>query len=84
MVNIMRICKISPEDLMRWRVASADKELVENGFAGMSTDEARRAILVSYKVFGDIIAEYCPEEDVTDIILSPIDGSLNRIVIEYV
>ena len=83
MSSIVRIAKLSPEDLMRWRIVSADEELVDKGFTGMSTDEARRALLMSYKVFGDLVAEYCPEENVTDLIISPIDGSIIRIVTEY-
>jgi len=70
---------LSAEDLTRWRLASAEKELADNSFTGMSVDEGRRAILQYYKILGDILAEY--QLDDTDFIyVSPINGSIYSLV----
>lgn len=68
---------LSPEDLARWRMINADKELVDNAFPGLSVTEARSTILNYYKMLGDILAEYNVPDTSSPMFISPYDGSIN-------
>lgn len=70
-----RVNALSKEDLIRWRVATADKEMADNCFPGMSVDDGRRAILHYYKVLGDLYDEYTPKEE-RPVHFSPIEGGI--------
>lgn len=74
-----KVRDLSPEDLLRWRMASADKELVEQSHPGLSVDEARRAMLNYYKILGDILADYQIEHDNLSVYVSPFDGGIYRV-----
>lgn len=75
----MQVGTLSAEDLTRWRMSCAEKELVDTGFNGMSVDEGRRAILQYYKILGDILAEY-ELDDTETIYVSPINGHIYSLV----
>ena len=70
----MRLNQLSDEDLNRWRMISADKELVDNIFPGISVEEGRRILHTYYKTSGDLLRQYNIENDATTVYLSPIDG----------
>lgn len=69
-----KLSTLSSEDLARWRLVSADKELVDNLFPGLSVEEGRRIILTYYKTSGDLMNAYQIENDASTVYLSPIDG----------
>ena len=69
-----KVATLSDEDLARWRLVSADKDLVDNLFPGFSVEEARRVTLTFYKTLGDLVKAYNMDTDVGSIFLSPIDG----------
>lgn len=71
--------KLSDEDLMRWRMVMADKELVDGQYPGMSIDEARRSILTFYRTLNDLLRSYGIEHDPGDaLVVSPISGEIIR------
>ena len=65
---------LTPEDLARWRLATADKELVDACFPGISVEEGRRALLTYYKVMGDLFQTYEQSDNEGATFLSPVDG----------
>lgn len=75
-----KISELNQEDLARWRMASADKELVDNGFPGMSVDEGRRAILNYYRLLGEFLSLYNLNAEDGSVFLSPIDGGFYRLM----
>lgn len=72
----MRIKSLTNEDLMRWRVATVDKNMAEIPFPGMSVDEARRALLSYFKILGDLLAEYGLSDEEGGLYVSPVDGGI--------
>lgn len=74
-----KIKELSREDLVRWRMASADKELADNVFPGMSVEEGRKAILGYYKLLGDLLSQYDLSVDDGAVYVSPIDGGVYRL-----
>lgn len=54
-MNVTQMGKLSAEDLGRWRIISANKELVDNGFPGLSVKEARDAIIDFYRFVGEVM-----------------------------
>lgn len=76
----MKTNALSQEDLARWRLATADKELVDNVFPGLSVEEARRALLTYYKTMGDLFTAYGEiSDDGHAVYLSPVDGGFYRL-----
>ena len=74
------IAQLSPEDLSRWRLVMADKELIDTGYNGYSTNEARQVILKYYQTLSDILTTYSIEIfPNTHFIVSPIQGHVLRI-----
>lgn len=73
---ISKVASLAPEDLTRWRMVSAEKELVEIAHPGMSVDESRRAVLQYYKVLGDLMSEYKIDSSDDTIYISPVDGGI--------
>lgn len=67
---------ISEEDLNRWRSASADKELADNSFPGMSVEEAKRAILTYYRTLHDLLVTYNINTEESAMYISPVDGGV--------
>ena len=77
-----KVNQLSQEDLGRWRMVSADKELVDNLFPGMSVEEGRRVILTYYKTLGDLLATYELDGDASGAVyLSPIDGGFYKMMV---
>lgn len=74
-----KIKNLSQEDLVRWRMASADKELADNVFPGLSVEEGRKAILNYYKLLGDLLEYYDLNVDDGAVYVSPIDGGVYRL-----
>ena len=73
------IGKLDPEDLSRWRMCMADKELVDIGATFFSCEEARQVVLRYYQTLDDIINKY--EIDIypdTHLIVSPVGGHIIR------
>lgn len=56
MVNV--VANLSQEDLSRWRMVCANKELVDNSHTGLSVSEGKQYILDYYKQMGDIFNTY--------------------------
>ena len=77
---VKKVTSLVNEDLTRWRLVSADKELVEIAHPGLSVDESRRAILQYYKVLGDLMLEYNINENEEGIYISPVDGGIYSLI----
>ena len=75
-----KIASLNGEDLSRWRVVTAEKELVDLVFPGLSVDDGRRGLLSYYKVLGDLILDYSVATEDGAIYISPIDGGIYSIV----
>lgn len=71
-----KVKNLTREDLMRWRICTADKELVDLTFPGISPDEARKAILNYYKILGDLIEDLGLQDSKAPIHISAIDGGV--------
>ena len=74
------LAQLSQEDLSRWRLVMADKELIDCGYVGFSTNEARQVILKYYQTLDDILRTH--EIDIfpgSHFIVSPIQGHVLRI-----
>jgi hypothetical protein len=54
-MNVSMIGKLSTEELNRWRVISANKELVDLGHPGISPVEARGYIMDFYRFIGEVV-----------------------------
>lgn len=50
--------KLTSEDLNRWRLACARRELVENQVVGLSLDVAERYIVDYYRLLGELADTY--------------------------
>ena len=75
MINV--VGNLSTEDLNRWRVVCADKELVDAGHPGMSVSEAKTSLLKYYSIMNDFFNDY--ELDVAHIecyFISPFTGHI--------
>lgn len=73
-----RIGQLTHEDLARWRLVSANKELVDQQHAGYSVAESRQAILDYYITLGDLMKVYEIDTQET-LIVSPIDGGIYKV-----
>lgn len=78
MMSTPRIGQLNEEDLARWRMVSADKELADQPHHGMSVTEARQAILNYYTTLGGFMKQYDIDTQET-LIVSPIDGGIYKI-----
>lgn len=73
------IAKLTDEDLVRWRMVMASKELVDGQYPGMSIQEAKSAVLDFYKTLNDTLKRYGIEHDPGDaLVVSPITGEIIR------
>lgn len=70
-----KIGDLTAEDLSRWRMVSADKELVDHEFPGLSISEARQVILKYWQVLNEIFVTYSVDPNAV-IHVSPIDGGI--------
>ena len=71
--------KLNDEDLARWRMVMAHKELVDGSYPGMSVTEAKDAVLNFYKTLNDLLIQYGIDHDPGDaMVLSPISGEFIR------
>ena len=71
--------KLEAEDLARWRMVMADKELIDAGAGLFSVNEARTIVLNYYKTLDDIITKYDIEiYPDTHLIVSPVGGHIIR------
>jgi len=73
------IAKLDAEDLGRWRMVMADKELVDIGATFYSREEGKQVILRYYQTLDDIIRKY--EVEIfpdTHLIVSPVSGDIIR------
>ena len=52
------LAKLNNEDLARWRMVMANKELVDGSYPGMSVIEARDTVLQFYKTLNDLLQQY--------------------------
>jgi hypothetical protein len=74
------LAQLSPEDLNRWRLVMADKELIDCGYSGYSVIEARQVILKYYQTLSDILTTYSIEIfPGSHFIVSPIQGHVLRV-----
>ncbi len=71
-----KLKEITEEDLNRWRSASADKELADNSFPGMSVEEGKRAILTYYRTLNDLLKTYDINTEESAMYISPVDGGI--------
>lgn len=79
MLPVEYIGKLSTEDLTRWRVISANKELVDIPHPGLSVNEARGFIMDFYRFIGEIIEDYgIPPTVAFEVTVS--DGSILKMV----
>ena len=73
------LAKLNNEDLARWRMVMANKELVDGSYPGMSVIEARETVLNFYKTLNDLLQQYGIDHDPGDaLVLSPISGEFLR------
>lgn len=73
------LAKLSDEDLVRWRMVMANKELVDGQYPGMSIQEARGSVMAFYQTLNDLLRSYGIEHDPGDaMVLSPISGEFIR------
>lgn len=73
-----RIAQLTDEDLARWRMISADKELADQPHPGMSVIESRQAIISYYTTLGSFMKTYDIDTQET-LIVSPVDGGIYKI-----
>lgn len=57
-MTVEAIGKLSTEELNRWRVISANKELVDSTFPGISPTEARGFIMDFYRFIGEVMESH--------------------------
>ena len=74
------IAKLSTEDLNRWRMVMADKELIDaGGFEFFSVGEARQVIIRYYQTLDGFLTDYSIDLiPGTHFIVSPIQGHVLR------
>lgn len=73
------IAKLTAEDLNRWRMVMADKELIDSGFDGFSVGEARQVIIRYYQTLDGFLTDYSIDLiPGTHFIVSPIQGHVLR------
>ena len=73
------LAKLSDEDLVRWRMVMANKELVDGQYPGMSIQEARGSVMAFYQTLNDLLRSYGIEHDPGDaMVVSPISGEIIR------
>lgn len=71
--------KLTDEDLVRWRMVMANKELVDGQYPGMSIAEARSAVMSFYQTLNDLLRSYGIDHDPGDaLVVSPISGEFIR------
>lgn len=71
--------KLDAEDLARWRMVMADKELIDAGLPFFSVNEARTIVINYYRTLDDIITKYDIEiYPDTHLIVSPVGGHIIR------
>lgn len=70
-----RLKSLNSEDLARWRMASADKELADSSFPGLSVTEGKEAILKYYRILGDLLLAYGLDDD-NMLYISPVTGGI--------
>jgi hypothetical protein len=72
--------KLSDEDLTRWRMCMADKELADLSFTGLSVQEGRSAYVNYYRTLNSLLTEYGVDMDTltgnANIMVSPITGHI--------
>lgn len=71
-----KIKTMANEDLLRWRTATVDKQMVEIPFPGMSVEEGRRALLTYFSTLCSLLAQYGLSDEEDALYISPVDGGI--------
>ena len=67
--------RLTEQDLNRWRLACARRELVENQVVGLSLDVAERYIIDYYRLLGELAQTY-NLDDSTDYVITAHTGAI--------
>ena len=69
------VTSLDSEDLTRYRLACAKREMVEFSVGGVGKDEAQGILFDWYRILGDIATKYNLNLD-TEYVISPVTGAI--------